>query len=104
MAPGLALRHLLIGACVWFGYDPEPLTVIDIQPAADPADDLALVLSFGSFAGEEELHAMTVRELLRPDSKGRRPRVEPSDAAWAEYRARQFKARLMIESDRVSQI
>ena len=100
--PGAALRELLIDALIWYGSDHVPLTVIDILPAADPADDTAIVLMYGGFAGEEELVAMPVRDLLR-----KCPRIEPSDEAWAEYRARRVRAELSGETadlERVSQI
>jgi hypothetical protein len=90
--PGLALRHLLVGALIWRNnFDCVPQTVIDIVVAANPADDVAIVL--GEFNGDEELVAIPVRKLLTPYI-----RIEASDAAWVEYRARAFKADLVLQA------
>jgi len=92
--PGMVLRRLLIGAGVWRDHHcGEPITVLDIIAAEDPADDIAITLAWEG-GDDDVVRAVLVRTLLAPPA-----RIDIPDAAWADYRARQFKARLVVVND-----
>jgi hypothetical protein len=83
--PGDIIRHLLIDAVIHRGgYGAnDPIVVVDI------VGNYSIVLWLNN-EGEEELVSIPITSLLKSPVV-----IEPTDAAWAEYRARRFKASLV---------